>query len=603
MATSLLFDPAIIPYETLFFAVGYLTITSLIFGRTPRGRSGPSSVSPFLKLVTALTILATASIPLVYRVIASDSAILAWECESVLAYYLAMVQGQSFGEFAWESIKANPGVLSASARSVYYGFPTFEVFSRVGASIFSLRIIAFVAGLVALIPAYYIVKKLFNASVAVLFITVLATNPLYLFYMGYGVSQTATFFGFLIALALTVAAMQMTSASRFLVAIVAGVAFLVSLYNYAPERLFVVITVGYLLAYALYYALVRGGNAGGVVAAFLASITVGGLFAAVKWLDPWSEFFTARGEQVFTLVHARWFVASYLGNTPEVQAYDLANPPLLLQAKFFLAVAEARLEEFMSSMAPTFWSSFSYQRGSHNAPGFPLYQGGLVIPLVIGFVAALRSLRRAGSAYFVGFFFLGLIPLLLTTRFDRHRAFFLLVPLSLWIAHGLYLCIERYSSGIVGRIHSGLVTLALGIGLVVNASFFMAMPDATPADHAVLSKTAPSLVAPNTSIAMGLECAPQAPLSLKLLQLRTEQNPASFTLWDPEFGKFLTDGRFTATRPEFLQLVESLSSGKTAVLITDQPTTQFRAELAGRGYAFSEEQRGGFVIMRMTPKK
>jgi hypothetical protein len=200
-------------------------------------------------------------------------------------------------------------------------------------------------------------------------------------------------------------------------------------------------------------------------------------------------------------------------------------------------------------------------------------------------------------------FFGGLVPLLLTTRFDRHRAFFLLIPLSLWIAHGLFLCLTRLGNSALGRIHAAVITLALGVGLVGNAWFYLAIPDTTPPEHAVVAEAARSLVTPHTSIAMGLECAPQAPLVMRLLQLQRELNPSGFTLREHEFGKFLTDARFTPTRPEFVSLMESLERGTAAVLITDQPTTKFRGELQTRGYTFTEEPVGTFVIMRVAPKQ
>lgn len=601
MRDSFLLSSHFVAIQLPLFTIAYLTITAAIFGRRQEER-GLVKETWLLIVATAACVLAAAAVPLLYRIIEPDSAILAWECESAVAYFGALAQGQSFRDFAWESIKANPGVLSASARSLYYGMPTFELFNQGVGGVFALRIVAFIAGLLSLFPAYCISKHVFNRGVALLFIAVLATNPLYLFYMGYGVSQTGTLLGFLIALALTLAAMKIEGPRRFVIAFLAGVAFFISMYNYSPERLFVVITVVWLIGYACYHLTIRRTNTGRAVAALIISVVVVGLLGVVKWLDPWSEFFTARGEQVFTMVKTRWMVASFLGNTPEVQSFDPENPSLLLQARFFLAVAKERFVEFISSMNPLYGSFFGYARGSHNATGFPLYQSSLIIPLLVGFAASLRSMWRARSNYLLVFFFLGLIPLLLTTRFDRHRAFFLLLPLSLWIAHGLYLCLIRFGATAIARVHIAFITMALGMGLIGNAWFYLAIPEETPPAHSMLANAASSLVAPNTGVALGLDCVPLAPLALKLMEERQSQSPSSYTLWEPEFGKFLTDQRMTTTRPEFLTFMEALSRGTQAILVTDQPTTMLKAEIETKGYSWTEERKGSFVITRVSQK-
>ena len=87
------------------------------------------------------------------------------------------------------------------------------------------------------------------------------------------------------------------------------------------------------------------------------------------------------------------------------------------------------------------------------------------------------------------------------------------------------------------------------------------------------------------------------------MQVEQERTPSSYQMWEPEFGTFLTDNRFTPTRPEFLGFLDALNRGITAVLVTDQPTTKFRSELQTRGYSMTEEQRGAFVILRVSSKQ
>ena len=588
-------------YQLLFLLAGCLFVVSGLFGRR-RDRGDPTAASFWLKASASIVIVSSATLTLLYRIIPQDTLILPWECESVYFYYMALHLKQSFMEYALSSVERNPGVLSASAHSLLYGVPTFPILNIFGWNTVTLRIVAYGFGILALIPGYYVMKRLFNQSVALIFIMLLAANPHTIFYAGYGVSQTATLFGFLLALALALKAIQESSRKSYVVSIVAGAALFAATFNYSPAKVFIVITLGVLSLYGI-SGLVRWSThrRSGLAALLIVGTTLSLLFVE-RTINPGADFGTARGEQAFELMRHKEQIINYLGDTPEVQSIQPWTMPVTMKARFLWSVAAHRWPEFVNSFSPLSGVRAVYPRGVYDALSISPYPIGLFIPLLVGFIAALCSLREIKGFLPVSLFSAGLCALLLTTRFDTHRSYLLLVPITGWIAHGLWLALQRLSSTRLGRVYNGIFTLALAGALVVHSWFFMGIRDYQRNDFMAYADAAKKLAQPDTSIALSLGCNIQAPVELTLAEAKRTQSPENLNLWNPGLGTHLNDFQFKSDSEIYLAFLQDASRGR-AVLLYDSPITKLLADLEGKQMTFHNSWDGtlGTLIVSSTP--
>jgi len=577
-------------YQLLFFLACYLFVASGIFGKRT-GIQSTASAPFWLKISAAIVIFSSAALSLLYRVLPQDTVILPWECESVYFYYTAIHLKQSFMQYALSSVEKNPGVLSASAHSLMYGVPTYPIPNIFGWNTSTVRIVAYALGLLALIPGYYAMKRLFNPSVAVLFIMLLAANPHTIFYMGYGVSQTATLFGFLLALGLSLTAIQEPRRRSYFVAVIAGAALFAATFNYSPAKVFIVITLGVFALYGI-SGLVRWSTHGrsGLSALLIVSTTLSLLFVE-RTINPGADFSSARGEQAFVLMQHKEQILNYLGNTPEVQAIEPSTMPLGMKARFLWAVATQRWPEFVNSFSPLHGVRAVYPRGVYDAISISPYPIGLVLPLVVGCLAALISLKELRGFLPVSLFSAGLGVLLLTTRFDSHRSFLLLIPITGWIAHGLWLALQRLGSTRLGRFHNSIFALALAGALVAHSWFFMGIRDYQRSDFLAFADSAKKLVQPNTSIALSLGCNIQAPVELSIAEAQRVSSPENLNLWHPGIGVHLNDFQFNSDSEIYQNFLKDASRGK-AVLLYDSPITKLLADLNGKQMKFQNSWDG-----------
>lgn len=585
-------------YQLLFFLAGYLFIASGLFGK--RGRHRDTEAGAFwLKVSAAIVIVSSATLTLLYRILPQDTVILPWECESVYFYYMALHLKQSFMEYALSSVERNPGVLSASAHSLMYGVPTYPLLNILGWNTTTLRIVAYAFSMLALVPGYYVMKRLFNPNVAILFIMLLAANPHTIFYAGYGVSQTATLFGFLVALALALKAIQEPRRRCFVVAIMAGAALFAATFNYSPAKVFVVITLGVLSLYGIAGIARWSMHGRSGLAALLIVSTAIGLFFFQSTVNPGTDFSTARGEQAFELMRHKEQIINYLGDTPEVQSIQPWTMPLTMKAKFLWAVAVRRWPEFVNSFSPLSGVRTVYPRGVYDALSISPYPIGLTIPLLVGFSAALVSLRKIRGLLTVSLFTAGLGALFLTTRFDAHRSYLLLIPITGWTAHGLWLALQRLDSTRLGRFHNGIFALALSGALVVHSWFFMGIRDYQRSDFLAFADAAEKLVQPDTSIALSLGCNIQAPVELKLAEAKRTESPPNLNLWNPGVGTHLNDYQFKSDSEIYQTFLQDASRGK-GVLLYDSPVTKLLADLESKRMRVENSWDGTLGMLIVT---
>lgn len=593
-------SPDVLAYQ----ALGILTLTIMIIGLLFRRRKGAPSdedASGWLQLSLVFVIISTSILPAVYRLIPVDTAIFPWECESVHLYYRGFVLKETVQDYTTASLQANPGVLSASGNSLMYGIPTYYLVHKLGWSIFTVRAMAYLLGLLSLIPGYFFVRRLFNPNVALLFIMLLATNTHTIFYMGYGVSSTATLFGVLFALALCIATIQARWAHRYLLAILAGTALFAACFNYSPAKIFVVLTLAALLVYALSTIAQWNRSAGSGVAALLIVAVTIGLFGMERKWNPGADFGSARGEQAFVLMQHKEQIVNYLGDSPEVRSIDPATMPPSMKINFLVAVAKQRLPEFLRAYDPMNGINSLYPKGSFDAIGMPPYPVGLFPAFAFGLIALIVSAGRLRSAFTIVLLGGSLAPLLLTTRFDSHRSYLVLIPVLTCIAYGLWIPWRRLRGGFLRESLSAIFSLAFAVALIAHSWLFMAQRDFQPLKVREYARDAERFVKPKTSVAMHLSCETGALVALHLADTARSFLGGTLGLWDPSLGSHLIDANFKLDSVVYERFIKEAMNGEM-VLLYDAPISLLLSDLHNRPLEVKNSWDGSLGVLVVSPR-
>ena len=591
----------LIVYQLLYVALLYLVLSALVSGLRKRTHL-PNTSTWYLTLGAALAVCTAAYLPLIGRALSSSSLMLPWECETVIHQFEAYQRNQSIPQFAQESLQRNPGLLSTSGNSLLYGIPTFTIFKTLGWNATSLRLASYILGLASLILGFITIRALFNTGVALIFTAMLATNPLLVYYMGYGVSQTATACGFFAALALTVYALKSSSRTRVTWSALAGLLLFMATFNYAPARVFVVATIAFLGLYASAILRIPDSSGPSRMAAVIIILIASGLYFAEKRMNPSSDFTTVRGEQAFVMLNHRDQLELYLKNDPEVTSLPPGPVPFGIKVKFLLAVVSERAREFITHYSPLNQLRTYHARGRQHGDGFRPYQSALIIPMIIGLIAGIRTWRTRASLLLFCLFFIGLAPLLLTNRVDNHRSFLLLFPLTAWAAHGVWILLQRLRGGWLSELHAGIIWSVATVAMILNAWFFMGAPD--PVDQGaeqLLARSSSYIDSGATVIPTMLSCQNHAMLELKLAEARRVGKDGEVTLWPIEVGQQLTDERFRVDSPELSRIIES-ASNTPLVIVSGSPLNKFKEWVQQSPLQSTEEHAGQFSFTVLTKR-
>jgi hypothetical protein len=597
---ELLSAPDVLAYQALGTLTCAIMVLALLFRRR-QGAPSDEEASPWLQLSLVFVIISTAILPAIYRLIPVDTLILPWECESILLYYRGFVLKETLEQYAVASVQANPGVLSASGNSLMYGIPTYYLLHKLGWSIFTVRAMAYLLGLLALIPGYFFVRRLFNPNVALIFVMLLAANTHTIFYMGYGVSSTATLFGILFALALCIATIQARWAHRYVLGMLAGMALFAACFNYSTAKIIVVITLAALLVYVL-GTLIQGRRSvrSGVAAFVIIAVTVS-LFVMERKLNPGADFASARGEQAFVLMQHKDQILNYLGDSPGVRSMDPATMPLSAKVRFLVAVAQQRIPEFVRIFNPMSGITASYPKGSFDAIGMTAYPVGLFPALALGLIALVLSAGYLRSSFTLALMFGGFLPLLLTTRFDTHRSYLLVIPVLMCIAYGLWIPLRRLRGGFVRESLSALFSLAFGAALIAHSWFFMAQRDFHAPKVREYARDAERFVKPGTSVAMHLSCESAALVALHLADAARASSGGNLALWDPSLGSHLIDSQFRTDSVVYERFLNEASKGE-AVLLYDAPISQLLSDLQSKPLEVMNTWDGSLGVLVVSPR-
>ena len=420
--------------------------------------------------------------------------------------------------------------------------------------------------------------------------------------MGYGVSSTATLFAILLALAISVAAIQARWHHRYPLAILAGLSLFAACFNYSPAKIFVVIS---LVLFALYgvaslFRWRQQGQSG--IAALLIVMTTLSLFITERQVNLGADFASARGEQALLLMQHKDQIINYLGNTPEIQAIDPATMPISMKVRFLAAVAQARFPELVRAFDPFDAIKAVYPQGSFDGTLMLMYPIGLWLALLVGFCGTLVSARSSfRSVLTLALFFGGITPLLLTTRFDTHRAYILIIPVSLMIAYGIWIPLRKLRGGFLKETHCALFSLAFTAALIANSWFFMGKRDYQIRAVWEYARAAEKHVQPNTTIAMTLECNARALTILGIAETARTSPQPGLNLWDPGIGEHLIDHMFKPDSVVYQRFLQDAQRGR-AVLLYGGSISRLLEDLKTKPFEVknSVDEGGGTLII--TPR-
>lgn len=585
--------------KTLYAFLCYIVAVSAISALIKRGSIDNRRSAGYLWLCVLLAVGCAIAIPLAYRITPDRTFILPWECETVLSLFEARQSNLSTWEFAKSALRMNQGLLSTSAKSALYGVPTYAVFETLGWSTFSLRIVAFLLGLGALWVAFIVIRDLFDTTTASLFVVLFATNPVALNYMGYGVSQSATLLGFLAALCATLKAVRYAKRYQFLWSILAGALLVLATYNYAPGRIFVAITLGFLCMYIVPLWRSPSITTRSRISALAVIAVSAGLYWAQREVNPVSELTAVRGEQVFHMAKHTDQLVLYLGEAVVKERLKSGQLSWWTMVEFSLAVASHRLQEFFVLFSPTRGFPSYWLRGSPHADFFTPYASALIIPILIGFLALLRQLFSVRTLLLLCLFIGGTIPLLFTSRVDNHRSFLLLIPITAWAAHGLALLVKRLRGGWFAETHCAVLLLGFTATLIAYAWIHLGVRgEVNPNLSPLLEELNTHLPAGASIVPVSLNCPTEAAVDLVAARTLSNTKAPPPRLWARSVGELLTDQRFTPNVKELPELIASASSNPV-VIISGGPISAFSAWLQTTNLVVNEKEVGGFRLIEI----
>lgn len=597
-------DPSwvrVICYAGVYYVIAALLLCCVarIRKTAPKELSAPKRI---LLIPAILSVGVGIALPLLHRLIPTEAPSLVWECDSVLLFFEAFVEKWSIWDFTKYSVLHKPGVLAASAHTLFWGAPTYAVMQWFGWSNFTFLSLALLLGTASVLVGYRINKLLFNTGVALCFVIIFAVNPSLIFNMGYGVSQTGTLFALLVAILFTFRTL-LGRGALWINAPLAAVFLFGATLNYGPGRVFVVATLLFLTGVTAAAIILRRIDKRVALAAFAVLSLTGASLIIENRLNGATDFTSMRGEHAFHQHHWKENLIRVLGDTPEVRALDPENLPTSVRARFIFNSGLLGLEQFADSFSPIARLEAD-RRGYDSGNEVRPYQSGLIIFIIIGACIsvwnALRSLLgysadRALSHWFVlSLFTISLAPLVLVNRLDQHRSFLLVFPLSMWAALGMWTCVRRmYTNGFTGFL-VGPVALALSIALSASVwRIFGAQeyrdPNMSSAFKHFATITPPADVLGNA----GLICQNLAHLDFTMENMSRAQPDIQREFLHHLFLNNFTDQFFNAQSASLQTFVNQYRTHRLAFVSRD-PMTKFEQAIRAQGFSIEKAQFGEF---------
>lgn len=563
----------------------------------------------FAAAVTSLCV--GTSLPLLYRLWPSNTPSDVWECDSVLLFFSAFADKWSIWDFTRYSVIHKPGVLAASAYTLFWGVPTYAVMQVFGWSTATFLSFSVILGLGSVLVGFWIARLLFNSGVAWCFFLIFAINPSLIFNMGYGVAQTGTLFALLVAILFTFRAL-LGKGPVWLNVILANLFLFGATLNYGPGRVFVVTVLMFLGGVVLAALIWRRISRRTALAAFSVLFITSTALIVENRFNRATDFTSMRGEHAFHQHYWKGNLTRLLGDTPEIQALDPNNLPTLIRVRFIFASALAGLEQFIHSFSPLprlnpNWDRRGYSAGSEINP----YQGGLIIFVIIGFLMTLRNsivslFFRGGhekmSHWFVlALFFISLAPLSLVNRLDQHRSFIFVYPVSMWAALGLWACFQRIYANGTPRFIIGFLALTVSISLTLSPWRVFAAQEyprrSLPEVIEHFSKVEPPAQVLGGA---GLICQELAPLDFVMANINRAHPDVPQDYFHILFLSNFRD-QYINANPGILQQYFEKYGSMRAAFVSNEPMVKFEKALRDRGLSVTRSQVGDYYSWIVEP--
>jgi hypothetical protein len=532
-----------------------------------------------------------------------------WECDSVQLFFSAFSANWSLWDFTTYSVLQKPGVLAASAHTLFWGVPTFAVLQWFSWSNMSFLSISLLLGSASVVVGSLILRLLFGSGVALCFAIIFAVNPSLVYNMGYGVAQTGTLFAVLLAALFTLRALY--GQGPIWLNVILAILFLFGgTLNYGPGRVFIVATLIFLAGVVGAALLWRRLPKKLTFTALTILIGATAFLITENRINRSTDFTSMRGEQVFHQHHYPENLIRLLGDTPEVRKLDPNNLPLSYRALFILKSAEFCFEQFRFTFSP-----FNRLRDHRRPPSLGNearpYQSGLFIFMMIGLVLSTTSVARAllgrsssatlGHAYIFSFFLLGLGPLLLVNRLDQHRSFILVVPMCIWAALGMWACLQRMYAHGTPRLLIGGFGIAIALSLSASTWHVLGTQEYRSEDlSAAISQMIKTEPPGSVLGASGMNCQEVALVEFAMANLMKDQ-PSSSRLFIPVgFMTPLSDQNFDSAQGQFENYMSKFGSQRVT-FVNNISLTKFEQAVVSRGLSVQKTAFGAFSAWIIDP--
>lgn len=419
-----------------------------------------------------LIVLVTAGL-LAIRLTTYAGSLLTWEPSVIEGFGADIRDRLPVSAFAAQRLLWQEGLVSSSHDSLLFGVPVFALWRGLQPSLATLRLVALVWALIALVGVFVLGRRIVGPTGGLVAAAALGGNALLFYYGRYGVSLTATFAAVLIAAWLTMRLADPPPVPWWQCALT-GMALLAATLAYSPARLVVVMLLGLVVLWAVVRWRPwsrRHTLAMGVLGAVLAAGVAVQVATGHAWL-----FSHARGEQLVNILTHPDFVRYFLGYEVHGRSVTAVEA-----ATIVARVVHRTLPQYLEVLAPVpRFVGLADEAVLSDPPALPLLAAPLAPFALLGLARALRRWRQPSSQLLLAWFGSSSAVLLLTTRADAHRMWLLVVPMTIWAADGLLVLGRLAVAAGLSAPMRGLAAGGLGIGLLATAVAY-AVPLVPPA--------------------------------------------------------------------------------------------------------------------------
>lgn len=497
---------------------------------------------------------------------------ISWESPVIQRIADDLSRGLGTGDVLLRNLFWTPGLLGQSETSLLWGVPTYFLFQNYLISVWSMRIVSALAVMACFPVAYMFAKRFFGIVPGAVFCAVLTLSQPVYFYGRYGISPAVTLLALLIALHLCFNFLE-EGKNRWWLAIPAALSLYIVSVNYAPARIVVCLLAVFVPCTAAKYWRPLFGKPLLAIVCFVAMVS--SIVLAQVAAGHGAAFFEARGQQYFGMLQR-----------PEYQS-------LGSRIELAFSLIRANLPGFLSLLAP-------WERPSDNPavlvdpPQLQFYHAPLAVFLAWGMIHTIARWRSWQHLFFLLWVTVGGLPLLLSSHIDAHRAFFMVIPISLWIALGSQEAMRIMNVAKLPHVLRPMVPLVLCLSMSLDLLRALHNPDKinrTRLATEFISEVVDGI--PGTVVVGGkFRNQTVSQLTLSFMERLKNDRSASIEVLSPRFERLLAEPDILAKPALFTDLLAFLGN-RTLVLY---PASNYPAfEAAGKHIGLQVSRQGGLV--------